>query len=208
EERRIHVIPPGLDGREILGAPAALVRSTARELGPGPWVLYAGNPDGYQNLALLWEAFACVRARRPDAKLLVVTHHPPASFGEPLARAPQRAGIVVRQHRSLDELRALFAVADVGVCTRALWVGTPIKVLNYIAAGLPVVACHAAARHILTPATGTLVEPMPEAFAAGVLAQLNATRRRPRRAPDRAFERFRVESHVGLYERAYRAVLH
>lgn len=205
-DNRIHVIPPGLQGAEIRGAAPAAVRALKEKLGPGPWILYAGNPDAYQNLSLLWQAFALVRQQRPDAKLLVATSYAPSVFAQSLASAPSSAGIVVHRYEGLDELRALFAVAQVGVCGRVLWTGVPIKVLNYLAAGLPVVACRNAARHLVAAHSGVVVEPEPAAFAAGILDILErpALGRKPHR---HAFDRFRVEGQIGLYEQVYRSVL-
>jgi len=206
DEKRIHVIPPGLAGDDVAHADKAAVASVRKQLGPGPWLLYAGNPDGYQNLPLMWRALALVREKRPEVKLLVATHHAPETFAEEMAAAGTHDGVVVQRFSELSELQALFAVADVGLSPRTIWTGAPIKILNYLAAGLQVVACRSAARHLISSSCGLLVEDTPEAFAAGILQMLDrpaANRQKCRRA----FERFQIDAHVPLYEAVYKRVL-
>ena len=200
-ERNIYVIPPGLDGQEIRNPLSADVRQLSEQLGPGPWVLYAGNPDGYQNLSLLYDAFAVVRRHHPTAGLLIATQHAPSAFSP-----PRDLPIVVHQYHDIKELRALFALAQVGVCPRVLWTGAPIKVLNYLAAGLPVVACRSATRHIITSDGGIATEPQPEAFGRAIVALLRKKEAMSHRTA-RGFERFRVRDHVPLYESMYQRVL-
>jgi glycosyltransferase involved in cell wall biosynthesis len=206
EESRIHVIPPGLDGDEIHGADPELVASLRAELGAGQLLLYAGNPDGYQNLPLMWQAFKQVRAKRPDVRLLCATGHDPQTFARELQEAGSPDGVIMHRFRTLDELRALFAVADVGLSPRTIWTGAPIKILNYLAAGLRVVACRSAARHILSPSCGMLVEDTPAAFAGAILEVLEEPQTY-RAKCRRAFEKFSVDAHIPMYEDVYRQVL-
>jgi glycosyltransferase involved in cell wall biosynthesis len=203
---RLHVIPPGLDGTE-LGTPpsAATVVSLHRRLGPGPWLLYAGNPDPYQNLELLWAALPRVRRAIPTARLLVATPHEPSLFNPSIVAAGVAEAVTVLQHRSLDELRAVHALAAVGVCARTLWTGAPIKVLNYLAAGLPVVACRSGARHILPPGCGELVDAEPDALAAAIVGQLRRGRDGTRTRAD--FAPFELRGQLEAYERVYDEVL-
>ncbi|OGQ81646.1 MAG: hypothetical protein A2289_15495 [Deltaproteobacteria bacterium RIFOXYA12_FULL_58_15] len=205
EEQRIHVIPPGLDGDEIARPAPEEVARLRELLGPGPFVLYAGSPDGYQNLSLLWEAIALVRKSRPDVRLLVATGHSTSAFqGSSQREWPE--GVVLHHFESISQLRALFAMASIGLSPRTLWTGAPIKILNYLAAGLQVVACRSAARHILTPACGLMVEGNAEAFAGAILQLLDkpvgsSEKRR------RVFERYRIDNQIPAYEAVYRQVL-
>jgi glycosyltransferase involved in cell wall biosynthesis len=206
DEDRIHVIPPGLDGNEISGAEPEITSSLRDQIGDGPLLLYAGNPDGYQNLPLMWRAFAQVRAAMPNVRLLCATGHDPSAFSRQLEEAGSPAGVIMHRYRSLEELRGLFALADIGLSPRTIWTGAPIKILNYLAAGLRVVACRSAARHILSSTCGVLVEDDAEAFAAGILNVLEEPRVDKVKCR-RAFERFSIDSHVPLYEGVYRQVL-
>ncbi len=202
---RVHVIPPGLDASELTPADPAHVAALRERYGQGPWLIYAGNPDPYQNLPLMWQAFARVRQKRPEVKLLMVSHHPPAAFAEELNAAGAPDGVVFHHYRNITELRALLELADVGLSPRSLWVGAPIKVLNYLAAGLPVVACRSGARHVVTPAGGVLVEGTAEGFANGIFRLLVEPLDR---ATCRAsFERFSVEEQLGQYQDLYAGLL-
>jgi glycosyltransferase involved in cell wall biosynthesis len=137
-----------------------------------------------------------------------VSPHEPSLFQPAIEAAGLAECVIVQRPAGIDELRAFFHVADVGVCPRTLWTGAPVKILNYLAAGLPVVACRAGARHVLPPAAGCLVEDSPDAFAEAVLAEL-ARDDQPRRSRTcrRAFERFRIAQHIPLYEQVYARVL-
>jgi len=205
-EATIHVIPAGLDGREINNPTSAQVERARAIVGPGPVLLYAGNPDAYQNLALMWEAFARVRQRRQDVTLLVATTHPAEAFAAERAAAGSPDGVVVQRFNTMDELRAMFAVADIGLNPRTLWTGAPIKILNYLAAGLQVVACRSAARHILTPVCGRMVEGDAEPFSAAILELLDEPVGSTE-ARRRVFDKYRIDNQIGMYEAVYRRVL-
>jgi glycosyltransferase involved in cell wall biosynthesis len=201
ESSRLHVIPPGLDPGELGDVDADFVARLRGDFGAGPWLLYAGNADGYQNLELLWRTMALLKARGSKARLLVASHHDPKLFASGIETAGISDRVLVYRHENLEELKALHELADIGVCPRNLWSGAPIKVLNYLAAGLPVVACRAAARHILPTGAGALVDDTPEAFADAVQSLL--VRRKRGQDAKQAFERFRIDAHLPLYEEVY-----
>ena len=202
---RIHVIAPGLFGQELADPCDQTTSRILQEIGEGPWVLYAGNPDAYQNLPLLWKSFQMAREQRPELKLLVASNCDVSAFDKELENAPNREGIYLYRYHSLEELRSLFAIADLGVCSRNLWTGAPIKLLNYISVGLPVVACKAAGRHIVGKSCGKLVDPIPEQFSSAILEVLD--RSPSRQAIRRRYQRFRVEGQIDAYEQVYRNVL-
>jgi glycosyltransferase involved in cell wall biosynthesis len=206
--RRLHVIPPGLEGDELgEPPPAAALEALRTRLGPGPWILYAGNPDAYQNLELLWAALPRVRRHHPDARLLVATPHDPALFRPAVAAAGLGDAVTIVEHHDLAGLRAAYAVAELGVCPRTLWTGAPIKVLNYLAAGLPVVACHSGAQHVLSPEAGRLTRADADDFAAAIGALLTRGREAGRAEATRAFAPFELSAQLPAYERVYDAVL-
>ena len=190
------MVPPGLLGAELAG-------SDVSGDGTAPHVLYTSNPDGYQNLPLLYRAFALLRRRRPSVRLLLAGHHAPAAFARELDQAPSRAGIEILRCRDLNHLRHLLAAAQVGVCTRVLRAGAPIKVLNYIAAGLPMVACQTGAEPQPTPEQGRLMPPRAATLAAALDAVLASPRPLPPRCADAALGRFSLLRQLPAYERAY-----
>jgi glycosyltransferase involved in cell wall biosynthesis len=202
----IHVIPPGLEPAELTTVDSARVEALRAELGPGPILLYAGNPDGYQNLGLMWQAIARVRAERPAVRVLVASSHAAEAFAVERSTAGIEDGVIFRQTLDLADLKVAFAVSHVGLSPRTLWAGAPIKVLNYLAAGMPVVACRSATRHLLTPACGQMVDGTPEAFAQAILSVLDRDPGSPAERRE-VLTHFDIDRQVEQYEAVYRRVL-
>jgi glycosyltransferase involved in cell wall biosynthesis len=122
----VTTIAPGIDPGELGPGPIA-------DLPPGPWIVYAGNTDRYQDLDVLRAAMGRVRG----AGLLLVSAGSLESW--------RHCGLDrVRTVRTsdFDEVRSLLRASSVGVLPRAVCPGYPIKLLNYLGLGLPsVVAC-------------------------------------------------------------------
>jgi glycosyltransferase involved in cell wall biosynthesis len=163
---RIHLIPPAVHPDDF--GPAA-----ARRPGP-PCVVYAGNPDAYQEPETLLKAFAAVIRERPEVTLRLVSG---ASMA-PWAAAARRLGIpaasvqIVRVS-TWREVQAAHADATLGVVPRSVCAGFPIKLLNYMAMGLPVVACRGAAGPLRTGEEGLVVDDGDSrAFARAMLRLL------------------------------------
>jgi glycogen(starch) synthase len=231
---RLHVIPPGIDVGELGDRDPAHEMRLQGELGEGPWLVYAGNPDRYQSLPLLWAALGLLRHRHPGVRVLVATHHPAELFSQAIDDAGVGDLVRICRYREPSELRSLLAVATLGVCPRVLPCGAPIKILNYLAAGLPVVACRSSAQHLVaSPECGRLVDANPGAFAQGIVELLGLaghdrcdnraashatydhdvrdggaglTGGALARACRRASEPFRIEHQINSYEAVYNAV--
>lgn len=157
---RVAVIPPPVDASGFDGAapePAAM-----------PPVLYTGNLDAYQNLGLLLGAVAQIRESRPSVRLQMATDETPPFIGV--------------EHLPCAEFGALRAAlsGDVIVAVpRVSWSGYPIKLLNAMAAGRPVVACAGAAWPITDGVNGVVVPDNDrEAFARALLRLMDQPRLR------------------------------
>jgi protein involved in polysaccharide export with SLBB domain/glycosyltransferase involved in cell wall biosynthesis len=148
---RVHVVPPA-------AARIATATGTARRH-RAPIVMYGGNLDPYQDLASLLNGFARLRSVEPQARLVLVTHA--ATHPKTAARAAALAahpGVAVEIVNSCAAgLRALSA-ADVLVCPRSSWSGFPIKVLNYMALGRPIVHARGSAHAIDDGVSGLLYD--------------------------------------------------
>lgn len=118
-------VVPWLDPSELVARPDARERH-----GPGPWVVYTGNLDPYQDVDLLVDAM-----RHVPARLLIVT-----GSDDPL---PSHVHVVRSRHFQ-DALDAL-SVADVAVIPRRTCAGFPIKLLNHVGMGVPTVMIDSAA---------------------------------------------------------------
>ncbi|MDQ1256837.1 MAG: hypothetical protein QG656_1437, partial [Candidatus Hydrogenedentes bacterium] len=150
---RIAVIPPSVD--------AALFTPCAIRGGISP-VLYAGNLDAYQNLGLLERAMARVRETLPAARWVVAT-----------AQTAVYPGAEVVAVRSFADLRTLLSSDAVFACPRTSWSGYPIKLLNAMAAGMPIVACQSSAYPLVHEHSALIVpDDDAEAFADALLRLL------------------------------------
>jgi protein involved in polysaccharide export with SLBB domain/glycosyltransferase involved in cell wall biosynthesis len=168
----------GAAGRVTTIAPVA-VRLASSDVGAqrrdgGPLIMYGGNLDPYQDLECLRQGFARLRAAEPQARLVVVTHgaaHPEAV--RQAATLAEQAGVSVRMVNSFTASVRALAAADVLVCPRASWSGFPIKVLNYMALGRPIVHARASAHAVEDGVTGLLyADGDPAALAKTVLRVL------------------------------------
>jgi len=96
-------------------------------------VVYAGNPDAYQDLSLLLSAMDRVE----HAGLLMVSASDPGPWEASCRLPPERRRFV--QAGSWAETRDLLAAADVAALPRTRCTGFPIKLLNTLGMGLPTV---------------------------------------------------------------------
>ena len=140
-------IPPGVHADE-------LVPATPMPLPPGPWVVYAGNPDQYQDLDVLEAAMR----QLPSVGLLLVSASRMDAW---LRKGLPRVKVV--QTPDFSVVRRYLAAADVAALPRSVCSGYPIKLLNYLGMGLPTVAAKGSARDM----PGVIVVPDrdPDAMA-------------------------------------------
>src|SRR6266851_4894803 len=133
---RAHVVlienAPGSDDEATTADPAA-VRHSFGLASPVPVILYTGTFEAYQGLDLLFEAMALVRARRPDARLLLAGGKP---WQVERAREQARvAGIrevtVFAGERPAAEIPAYLQASDVLVSPRSKGTNTPLKIYQY-----------------------------------------------------------------------------
>jgi len=174
--------------------PPEAVAALSRSLGlrPMPVVLYSGNFEPYQGVPLLLEAMASVSG----AQLLLMGGEPhDVAAARERARALRIADrCVFSGKRPPSELPLFLALADVLASPRIKGENTPFKVYTYLASGKPIVATRIATHtQVLADTNAFLVEPRPEAFAAGLLQALGA--------PDEA--RARADAGHALVERQY-----
>ena len=206
ESGLIHPILPGVHSDDFPPA-----RRSPRGPGPSPRVVYAGNPDSYQDLELLFAAMVQVVREIPEARLRLVSSAP---LGPTLAQA-ERCGlssdfIEVFVERNWTEVSALLRVCQVAALPRRICRGFPIKLINYRALGLPVVACAGAAEGIRDGEDGLVVPFDVDSFAGALLSLLDEPERADRMgeaARTSTFREHRWELRVPEFERVYAATL-
>jgi glycosyltransferase involved in cell wall biosynthesis len=206
----IHVMPEGVPRAwtERRDDRAAVRRELG--IGEGPVLAYAGTLHRARGLEVLAPILRAATAREPRASLLVIGDGPRAEDRAFLERELAAAGVRSRAHLTgavpHERVAQLLAAADAGLAplpTGGVFdADSPIKVLEYLALGLPVVAtANPEHRHaIKATGAGEIVAREPQAFAAAAL-RLAAASDRPARAAagrawvarERSFDRLAVE---------------
>jgi glycosyltransferase involved in cell wall biosynthesis len=201
---RIHVLPLGLELDLLTALPAPLPSS-------GVVFGFVGRFVPIKNIPLLIAAFADVHAQLPESRLLLV--------GDGDERAAVEAQVAARGLRGAvafggwrDDLSALYREIDVLVLT-SLNEGTPVAVIEAMAAALPVVATDVGgvADVVEDGVTGVLVPSGSVAELAAAMLRLGRSREERARLglSGREFVRARYSAQrlVADVARLYRAEL-
>jgi glycosyltransferase involved in cell wall biosynthesis len=137
---RTHVVPNGVNPNRF---PAG-VRPTCPAPAPAFTVGFLGTLKPWHGLDILVEAFALLVRHANCCRLLIVGDGPERSrLEEDLAAHGLQAATCCTGAVAPDEVPGLLASMDVGVAPyplRAPFYFSPLKVYEYLAAGLPVVA--------------------------------------------------------------------
>jgi len=201
----ICAIPPAVD--KVRWPEATRPRAPAEP----PAVLYAGNLDSYQNLDLVVGSFQRVLDRHPGVRLQIVTHAPADKTTRAVRRWKIHRGIEIIRAGSFEEMWRHLQRCRVALCPRISPYGFPIKLLNYLAAGKPVVICRSSAQGIEHLENGWVVEDDDRAgFAEAILALLEdetLCRRLSEGARRTIRERYSWETLIPRYETVYGKVL-
>ena len=188
--RAVHVIPNGADTRTFHPMDAAEAAVRAGLDPAAEHVVFTGTLTWWMDLGTLLAAFAEVVAARPAARLVIVGDGPERSAVE-----RQAAGLpVVLTGALADRARVADHVAAARVCVApadpALRTArSPLKVLEYLACGRPVVASDVAGNRDPIDLTGggVLVPPHdPAALALAITALLADPERAARMGADAA----------------------
>jgi 1,2-diacylglycerol 3-alpha-glucosyltransferase len=214
---RLQMIPLGVDAAAFAAVEAHEGAALRQRLGLGdrPLVMYTGILDRFQRVDYLLRAMRGVVDQRPDAHLLLVTN---------LATAPdlqasqaligeldlqQRVEII--RHASFEDIPRFLAAADVAVVPRPQCPGFPVKLLNYMAAGKPIVLFEGSAKGLQHLQHAFVVPDHDwQALGQGILALLRdpglaqSLGRNARRWAD---EHLSWPSLVGRIEHVYDALL-
>lgn len=179
EEGAIRMIAPGSSLEEFPLRSASEVASIRERFGFGtrPVLLYTGNLDGYQNVELLLASIARVRVAVPEALLVIATHATRRELPAELRRPAE--GVELLRTADFATIRDLLTVADVALLPRHEWSGFPMKLLNYMAAGKPVVVSAGSAKAIRHGLNGWVVpDGRPDDYARAIIDLLAAPRLR------------------------------
>ncbi len=198
---RIHVTPNGVHVAAFQG-PQRLREARDRSSSDRFVVVFVGSLKPWHGISDLLAAFRRLSQRLPRAKLLVVGDGPMRSEVEEIRHELGESRVELTGELSHDQVVERLASADVGV---APYPGvepfyfSPMKVIEYMASGLPVVASSIGQLETLVEPgmTGLLVEPgSPESLASALELLANdprSSRRMGRKAQRRALRRYSWE---------------
>jgi glycosyltransferase involved in cell wall biosynthesis len=137
-----------------------------------PVAVYTGTFEHYQGLDLLYAAMTIVRARRPDARLVLV------GGTEPQVTKARRQvmalgvadNVIFTGQRPPDEIPAYLDAATLLVSPRSTGTNTPLKIYQYLRSARPIVATNLRTHtQVLSDQTAVLADPTPEAMARAML---------------------------------------
>jgi glycosyltransferase involved in cell wall biosynthesis len=177
EPGRLHVIPNGVERQHPPIDPGIVA--------DGRTMIFAGNLAPYQGVDLLLKAFARLQARRAEVRLMIVTD---SSFA-PLEGLARRLGVrdaIELCRAEFQDQAALMAAATVAVNPRARCDGIPQKLLNYMAAGMPIVTFDGSAGPVRHEVTGLRVPDGDTAAMADAMERLLTDRALGRRLGEAA----------------------
>ena len=176
-------IAPGKPVHHIFDIPSSLVepnparaaQARARlALPPGAVLaLYVGSFAVYQGIDLLFQSIPPALRANPLLHFAIIGGSPAqvAARRASLAAAGCADRVLFLGHIDPDDLPHTLAAADLLLSPRIAGGNTPLKLLDYLQAARPIVACdNPANRLILDDSTARLVPPTPDGFAAGIAA--------------------------------------
>jgi glycosyltransferase involved in cell wall biosynthesis len=166
---RATVVPSGIEPEQfqVPQDRIPLLDSSTKHL------IFTGNLAPYQGVEQLLRSFKLAFEQRPDLRLLIVTEDSFAPY-DALARELAIRDAIEIECVGFKDVPALLAAADVALNPRLRCDGTPQKLLNYMAAGKPIVS-FAGSGHVLEhDRTGLLVpDDSVESFSAAILRVLD-----------------------------------
>lgn len=138
------LVAHGIDPEKVTYVPPALNRETHSDERSRPsdkaTLVYLGNLDRYQGIESMLRCFARVREHHPEARLRIVTDSDPSRCMSLATSLGIEGGLGVEPHGDWDTVLPRLLAARVAMVPRRIPGGFPIKLINYLHAGVPVVA--------------------------------------------------------------------
>jgi 1,2-diacylglycerol 3-alpha-glucosyltransferase len=148
---RLRMIPLGIDTDQFVGRDPAIIRERY-SLVESPLVMYTGILDHLQRIDYLLRAMQIVVEEVPDARLLLVATIAKDKDLQECRKMTKELNleghVIITTDTNFEEIPSFLASADVTVVCRPQCPGFPVKLLNYMAAGKPIVAFEGSAKGV------------------------------------------------------------
>jgi glycosyltransferase involved in cell wall biosynthesis len=149
---RVLIVPPGVEMDWLSSGDRARGRGYLELPDEVPTVMYTGALEGFQRIDYLLQAMVPVAEKVPDAVLVIAGNIKNTKAWELYQSMATELGIAMRvklvESVPLDQLPDYLAAADVTVAPRPSCPGFPVKLLNYMAAGRPIVSFEGSAKSL------------------------------------------------------------
>ncbi len=140
---KVDMVPAGIEP-DLFDNPRPEIFREQYQINDRPVVMYTGVLNAFQRVDYLLRAFAVALREKPDALLLVVSPLVSESHEKEHRQLADELGIsrsiIWISPHALQDLPSYLALADVTVVPRPECPGHPVKLLNYMLAGKPVVS--------------------------------------------------------------------
>lgn len=166
EADHVSVIPNGVEAETFRSEASPPSRN-----GRPRTVIFTGNLAPYQGINLMLEAFKVVRERRNDVRLVIATEDSFSRYEQQAVALGVRPFIDVHTV-DFAEVPGLLGRAEVALNPRVGCDGLPQKLLNYMAAGRPVVSFAGSAKHLVNGEHGVVVKDNDTQAFGGAIDQL------------------------------------
>ena len=168
-----HAVARVEDASLLDGQPSGIQEALPDAARRGPVAMYVGNLERYQGIDLLLDGFGQALKDIPAAQLVLIGGNPEtiAHYRDIVRQHGIEANVHFLGPKPVSLLGNYLRQADVVVSPRMRGMNTPMKLYSYLDSGVPVLATRLLTHtQVLDDTVAMLVDPVPEAMAAGLVA--------------------------------------
>ena len=174
---KVDLVPAGIEP-EMFHHPEPEKFRQRYQLNGHQVVMYTGVLNAYQRVDYLLRAFAVALREKPDALLLIVSPLVSEAHEKEHRQLAAELGIsrsiIWISPHTLEDLPSYLALADVCVVPRPECPGHPVKLLNYMLAGKPIISFAGSAKGVRHLHDAFIISNHDcEALGRGILTLLN-----------------------------------